>query len=179
MFSYTNASRVAHDFLSRIQDVCDKHEIVGSLRRQRDFVHDIDILVIPKCENTTDQTLFQEPVTVNLLDRRLDRLAADGFLRYELNGDKLKRFHVPARPKPMSIDLNVAAPSTWATLLLIRTGSRNHNILLARKAIDLHMILKADGTGLLSPGGSAIQVVDEIDIFRQLKVKFKLPQERE
>ena len=179
MFSYHNASRVAHDFLSRIQDVCTKYEIVGSLRRQRDFVNDIDILVIPKFLQTTDMTLFAEPVIVSLLDERLDKLAADGIIRFEVNGPKLKRFAISARPKPIGIDLYVATPSTWATLLLVRTGSRNHNINLAKRANELHMILKADGTGLLSPGGTPITMQDEIDIFRQLKTPFKLPQERE
>lgn len=179
MFSYPNASRTAHDFMSRIQDVCNKYEIVGSLRRQRDFVNDIDILVIPKLYETTEMTLFAEPVMVSLLDQRLDKLAADGFIKWDVNGPRIKRFFVPARPKPIPVDIYVATTTTWPTLLLIRTGSRNHNIMLARKANDLHMILKADGTGLLSPGGSLISVTDEIDIFRQLKVKFRLPQERE
>jgi DNA polymerase/3'-5' exonuclease PolX len=179
MFSYHNASRVAHDFLKHIQEVCDKHQIVGSLRRQRDFVNDIDILVIPKIHETTDQTLFAEPVTVSLLDQRIDKLAADGIIKFIVNGPKLKRFDVSARPKPISVDLYVATPVTWATLLLVRTGSRLHNIKLAKRANELHMILKADGTGLLSPGGTLLPMQDEIDIFRELKLQFRLPQERE
>jgi DNA polymerase/3'-5' exonuclease PolX len=179
MFSYQNASRIAHDFLSRIQDVCDKHDIVGSLRRQRDYVNDIDIIVIPKVIRTSDGTLFDNPVETNLLDACLDKLAADGLLTFETNGAKLKRFHLKARPKVIPVDLYIATEETWHVLRLIRTGSRNHNMKLVRRANELHMILKADGTGLLSAGGSPIPIQDEIDIFRQLKVPFRLPQERE
>lgn len=179
MYSYHNASRVAHDFLSRIKDVCHKYEIVGSLRRQRDSVNDIDILVVPQLHETTDMSLFAEPVTINLLDQRLEKLAADGMIKCEVNGPRIKRFYVPARPKQIPIDIYIATPESWPTLLLVRTGSRNHNIRLAKRARELHMIFKADGTGLLSPGGSPLSVRDEIDIFRQLKVPFRLPQERE
>lgn len=179
MFSYQNASRVAHDFLSRIQDVCDKHEIVGSLRRQRDSVNDIDIMVIPKFGEPINQTLFGDPVLPNLLDERLNKLLADSLLTFELDGPKLKRMHLRARPKAIPLDMFIATPETWPTLLLIRTGSRMHNIKLAKRAQDLHMTLKADGTGLLMPSGTPIRVKDEIDIFRELKVPFRLPQERE
>jgi DNA polymerase/3'-5' exonuclease PolX len=179
MFSYQNASRVAHDFLSHIQDVCDRHQIVGSLRRQRDFVNDIDILVIPKRHSTTDMTLFAEAVTVSSLDERLGQFAGNGLIKYDVNGPKLKRFLVPARPKQIPVDLYIATPEAWATLLLVRTGSRLHNIRMAKRANELHMTLKADGTGLLSPGGTILSMQDEIDIFRQLKMQFKLPQERE
>lgn len=179
MFSYHNASRVAHDFLVCIHDVCQQYEIVGSLRRQRDFVNDIDVIVIPTYGEPVNQTLFGDPVLPNLLDERLNRLVADGVIALELDGPKFKRFHLRARPKPIPLDLFIATKESWPTLLLIRTGSRLHNIRLAKRAGDLHMTLKADGTGLLMPSGTPIPVRDEIDIFRQLKVPFRLPQERE
>ena len=179
MFSYTNASRVATDFIAKIAHACHRTDIVGSLRRQRDFVNDIDIIVIPKITHTSDETLFGDPVEINLLDARLNELSADGLITFETNGPKLKRFHLKARPKVIPVDLYIATDETWHVLRLIRTGSRIHNIKLVRRANELHMILKADGTGLLSAGGFPIPIQDEIDIFRQLKVPFRLPQERE
>ena len=179
MFSYTNASRLAADFTTKIAHACHRTDIVGSLRRQSDFVNDIDIIVIPKVTHTSDETLFGDPVEINLLDARLNELSADGLLTFETSGPKLKRFHLKARPKVIPVDLYTATEETWQVLRLIRTGSRTHNIKLVRRANELHMILKADGTGLLSAGGSPIPIQDEIDIFRQLKTPFRLPQERE
>ena len=78
----------------------------------------------------------------------------------------------------VQIDLYLATESTWWTLLLIRTGSRDHNIKLAMRAQELHMQLKADGSGLLSPGGSLIRIESEEDIFKHLRLPFKEPKER-
>ena len=41
---------------------------------------------------------------------------------------------------------------------------------LQRRAIDMHMQLKADGTGLLSPGGSIIPIESEEQIFKHLNL---------
>jgi len=76
------------------------------------------------------------------------------------------------------IDIYLATEQTWWTLLLIRTGSRNHNIKLARRAIELQMHLKADGSGLLGHDGSLIQIYSEEAIFHHLGLQYRPPEER-
>jgi DNA polymerase/3'-5' exonuclease PolX len=51
--------------------------------------------------------------------------------------------------------------------------------MLARRAIDMHMQLKADGTGLLSPGGSIIPIESEEHVFRLLNLPYRIPEDRE
>ena len=63
--------------------------------------------------------------------------------------------------------------------MLIRTGSKNHNIMLAKRAIEMHMQLKADGTGLLSPGGSIIPIGSEEHIFEHLNLPYRIPEDRD
>jgi len=187
MFPDSFARDIAESFIADIKDTCEQIEIVGSLRRYKTVVKDIDIIAIPKFIQEEDETLFGEPVQTNLLDRRLSQFCFKGMLSIESNGPKIKRFikSVPARRlcggdgEDVPIDLYMADKSTWWTLMLIRTGSKNHNIMLAKRAIDMHMQLKADGTGLLSPGGSIIPIESEEHVFRLLNLPYRIPEDRE
>jgi len=178
MLSNEFASKVASLIVSQIAESCERIEIVGSLRRGKPSVSDIDLIAIPKFQLTTDDTLFGEPVKENLLDRKLSELCLETQLILELNGAKIKRFLKPFGGVMVPVDLYMATAATWWTLLLIRTGSREHNIRLALRAQELHMQLKADGTGLLSPGGSTIQIDSEQGIFNHLRWPFRDPKER-
>ena len=179
MFSHAFAGSVATEFMETLAVVCERIEIVGSIRRLRPTVNDIDLIAIPRFIESKDDTLFGETVKLNLLDQKLSELCLDQSLLLEANGEKIKRFRKPVGEQTISIDLYVAAESTWWTLFLIRTGSREHNIKLAFRAIDLHMQLKADGSGLISPGGSLIQILSEQEIFKHLRLPYRAPEERE
>jgi DNA polymerase/3'-5' exonuclease PolX len=179
MFPYSFAREIAEDLVNELSGFCDRIKIVGSLRRRRQAVHDIDIIAIPRFVQVNDETLFGEPVQDNLLEKRLSQLCLRGELNLEVNGSKIKRFLKTVDDDTIPIDIYIATEQTWWTLLLIRTGSRNHNITLARRAMDLHMHLKADGSGLLTPGGSLIPIHSEEEIFRHLGLSYRSPEERE
>jgi DNA polymerase/3'-5' exonuclease PolX len=179
MFPDTFARDIAEKFVNDIKDVCEQIEIVGSLRRQKYAVNDIDIIVIPKFIQEDDETLFGEPVQTNLLDRRLSQFCFRGTLSLEANGSKIKRFIKSVDGEEVPIDIYIASKETWWTLLLIRTGSKNHNIMLAKRAIEMHMHLKADGSGLLSPGGTIIPIESEEQIFKHLNLSFRIPEDRD
>lgn len=179
MFSHTFAGSVATEFLDNVAADCERIQVVGSLRRQKPSVKDIDIIAIPKFREIKDDTLFGEPVKENLLDRKLSELCLDAHLILEANGSKIKRFFRAIQKVSVPIDLYIATEITWWTLLLIRTGSREHNIKLASRALELHMQLKADGSGLLTPNGNIMQIHSEEEIFQHLKLPFRLPEERE
>ena len=179
MFSLPFASEIASQLREMIGGDCERVEVVGSLRRVKRSVNDIDLMVIPKYQTIKDDTLFGEPVGVNLLDRKLSALCLELYLNLELNGLKIKRFFRQINGVMIPIDVYIATEATWWTLLLIRTGSREHNIKLALRAQELHMHLRADGSGLLSPGGSLLPIGSEEDIFKHLRMPFKKPEERD
>ena len=179
MFPDSFARGIAESFVNDIKDACEQIEIVGSLRRQKYAVNDIDIIVIPKFIQEDDETLFGEPVQTNLLDRRLSQFCFKGTLSLEANGPKIKRFIKSVDGEDVPIDIYISNKDTWWTLMLIRTGSKNHNIMLAKRAIEMHMQLKADGTGLLSPGGSIIPIGSEECIFEHLNLPYKIPEDRD
>ena len=179
MFPDSFARGIAELFINDIKDTCEQIEIVGSLRRQKYAVNDIDIIVIPKFIQEDDETLFGEPVQTNLLDRRLSQFCFKGTLSLEANGPKIKRFIKSVDGEDVPIDIYISNKDTWWTLMLIRTGSKNHNIMLAKRAIEMHMQLKADGTGLLSPGGSIIPIGSEEHIFEHLNLPYRIPEDRD
>lgn len=179
MFPHLFAYEVAQSFIEDLRDVCEKIEIVGSIRRNRACVNDVDIIAIPRCSEERDDSLFGEPQVQNLLDRKLAYLCMNRSLSLEANGPKIKRFIKAVDGDDVPIDVYIASKQTWWTLFLIRTGSKTHNIKLARRAQDLHMQLKADGSGLLTPGGTLLQLENEEQIFRLLGLSYRTPEERE
>jgi len=179
MFPHAFALEIAEDFISQISAACDRIEIVGSLRRLKVGVNDIDILAIPRFIQADDDTLFGEPVQENQLDKQLSELCLSRDLELDANGSKIKRFLKTVDGDTVPIDLYIATEQTWWTLLLIRTGSRNHNIKLARRAMELQMHLKADGSGLWTDSGRIIPIASEEEIFRLLRLEYRPPDDRE
>jgi DNA polymerase/3'-5' exonuclease PolX len=178
MFPNTFALDIANGFINQISAACERIEIVGSIRRQKIAVNDIDLLLIPRFIQMDDETLFGDPYQENQLDKQLSQLCQRYDLALDSNGSKIKRFLKTVDGDTIPIDLYIATEQTWWTLLLIRTGSRNHNIKLARRAMELNMHLKADGSGLLTPVGS-LSIHSEEEIFQLLKLEYRLPEERE
>ena len=179
MFPESFAREIAQDFIHQISAACDRIEIVGSLRRQKIGVNDIDLLVIPRFIQMEDETLFGGPYQENQLDKQLSQLCLSRDLELDANGSKIKRFLKTVDGDTVPIDLYISTEQTWWTLLLIRTGSRQHNIKLARRAMELEMHLKADGSGLLTNCGNIIPIQSEEDIFQHLKLEFRLPEDRD
>jgi len=179
MFPDTFAREIAEDFISQISPACDRIEIVGSLRRHKIAVNDIDLLVIPRFIQMEDETLFGGPYQENQLDKQLSQLCLSRDLELDANGSKIKRFLKNADCDTVPIDLYIATEQTWWTLLLIRTGSRQHNVKLARRAMELQMHLKADGSGLLTNSGGIISIQSEQEIFQHLRLEYRTPEERE
>lgn len=179
MFPYAFALDIANDFIRQISAACDRIEIVGSLRRQKVGVNDIDLLVIPRFIQMEDETLFGGPYKEDQLDKQLSQLCLSHDMELDANGSKVKRFLKSVDGDTIPIDLYIASEQTWWTLLLIRTGSRQHNIKLARRAMELHMHLKADGSGLMTEAGTILSVGSEEDIFKQLRLDYRPPEDRE
>jgi DNA polymerase/3'-5' exonuclease PolX len=117
--------RIAEAFVDRVKDQCVQIEIVGSVRRLRPEVNDIDIVCIPK-----------NPRTFLCGLRALMR--GQQIIRFEEQGAK--------------IDLYLATPENYEVLRLIRTGSASHNIKLASIAKRRGWELKFD-KGLITDKG--------------------------
>ncbi len=159
LFTLETAERVARLVVTRLAPYCRKIEIAGSIRRRRPRVHDADIVLIPG----DSWNLYREILELNKP------------FKPKPDGPKIKTINIGGVP----VDLYIADEKTWATLLLIRTGSAANNIRLCSRAQELGWILHADGSGLFRITGERIAGDSEISIYNAMGLAFQRPEERE
>lgn len=123
------------------------YKVCGSIRRQCEVIGDIDIVGIPRAESSY---VFGEESLTDFVER-IDPQGRDEYLKDKrvgaaryLNGKAIKRFQYQGQ----MIDLYIASRQTFETLVLIRTGSADHNRRLATLAKGKGLSLLARGDGL-------------------------------
>jgi DNA polymerase/3'-5' exonuclease PolX len=120
-----DAQRLANRIVEELQPYCSRIEVAGSIRRQCAEVNDIDLVVIPSDPSALRDRVLRNsaPIQdgpVNLLVRMKNGIQLDIFIA-----------HAGTR------DLLESKPSNYGSLLLCRTGSKEHNIKLAERAKGL------------------------------------------
>lgn len=161
------AEDIAINILTMVDGWCKKIEVVGSIRRQRKEVHDIDFVVLPY--NLVHWRKIKETMLV-WMDAKV--VAA---------GDQIMRFLVKPSPNSMKyvqVDFYGAKPETYGIYKLVRTGSMEHNIWLAKHAIRKGMRLRYS-VGLESADKDITVGATEEAIFDKLKLPFIEPKLRE
>lgn len=148
------AEQLAEQIVGEIADYCEKIKIVGSIRRRKAEVKDIDLVLLVKPERWWDFTLKL---------RKISKVSIDG--------KQVKRVVY----KGEQIDLYIATPETWGTLVLIRTGSAAHNIKLSMIARKKGLKLSHSG---LTKNGEVIASTEK-EIFEALDLSYVEPEERE
>lgn len=155
------ATTIAEKVKESLSPYCEKVEIAGSIRRRKPIVHDIDMVLIERPEAALILSNF---------------IACIGKL--ELNGSKIKSLWYGDKESGIAIDIYFATPATWATLLLIRTGSKENNIRLATLAKRRGWQLKASGDGLFNDKGERVAGDTEQSIYQALGIPYQEPEER-
>ena len=153
------ARAIADEVIKRLCPYCSRIEVAGSIRRKKPQPRDIDLVLIP-----ADPWNLEHEV-----------LALARPFQPALSGEKLKRFNYNGA----QIDLYYASPETWATLLLIRTGSTENNIRLCSLAKQRGWRLAASGDGLFDENGRRIAGDTERSIYKALGLPFMEPRERD
>lgn len=181
LFKLDEARALAGQVVGLLAPYVDKILIVGSIRRELALVADIDIVAIPKCEMR--ETWFS-PKSVNILHERVAELIRGGsFLpRVKKDGKTMIGEGVAfVEYKGIPLDIYYATPETWGGLVLIRTGSTQHNIMMVTKAKDRGWFLHASGEGLFDKreGGTRIDANTEASFFELLGIPWREPGERE
>jgi DNA polymerase/3'-5' exonuclease PolX len=164
------AIKAAESVKIQLSPLCSKIEIVGSIRRKKPLVNDIDIVCIPD-----NQTRF-----ISMLKN---------FGKFKAAGEKIIRVET-FQTLGIDLDIYIANSLTWGTLMLIRTGSKEHNVKLCALARRNGMHLHADGSGLFrmqevqglfsSEPGQEIRVAGDTEesIFKMLGIQYVKPEDR-
>lgn len=155
-----------------------KIEVAGSIRRRRPFVHDIDLVLLVDGNPSTDARLSHameqwntvappRPTLKVLRGRKIKRV----WTAMGVGGDVIPR---------LQFDVYLTDNSNhWSTLLLVRTGSKAHNIKLTTRAQRKGWKLHADGQGLVDERGRVIAFDSEEEILRLLDCDHHDPTTRE
>lgn len=164
----STAQTLALRIAEAIRPFCLKVEIAGSIRRQRPECGDIDLVVLPF------------PTGLDKLQARFKQ--ASQVLKegpqnamYQLqNGVQLDVFFAYERT-----DLITGMSTNWGTLLLCRTGSKEHNIYMVERAKALGLIWRPYA-GVFDPmTGDCLASATEEAIFKTLRMDFVPPERRE
>jgi len=165
---------LAFKILYAIEPFCEKAQIAGSIRRRRGGVNDIDIVVLPKPESWLE--------IIKTVRREFDAIT-------EKQGDKLATLYLPFVNRTgkghIQVDLYRASQSIWGILLLVRTGSAEHNVYLCNLALAKGLRLEYSrgvvdyNFPCLSGMGEVIADKTEEEVFEALGLPFILPQDRE
>lgn len=156
------AKEKADEILSMNDAWFTRATVAGSIRRKRERVNDIDIVV--ECSDVNWYTIKGNmKVLMNA--------------RVIASGDKLLRVHIPFDDGLIQVDWNRASIETYGVYLLIRTGSAGHNIWLAKRALSKGMQLNYSKG--LTRNGVTVAGRDEGEIFSLLSLPWIDPIKRE
>lgn len=171
------AEKIASELLLKIKDYFIKYEICGSIRRRRPNVGDIDIVAIARPDSVEKISEFVKNIDPDG-ENEAKNLGKSGASRY-LDGELIKRF----RFMGVSVDLYLADKDTFETLVLIRTGSKEHNIKLTKLARSKGLKLFASGKGLcqIDENDNIVKTIStqENEILKILLGTVPAPNERE
>ncbi|MBA7511356.1 DNA polymerase/3'-5' exonuclease PolX [subsurface metagenome] len=155
MIALERAQKIADEVVKLLSPYCKRIEVAGSVRRRKPWVNDVDLVVVPH-----DLWNLHHEIM--------------GLGTMKMSGSKIMRVMVG----DVQVDIYVASEETWATLLLIRTGSKENNIRLASLAKRKGWHLAASGDGLFNEKGERIAGDSEQSLFEALGLPYKEPWER-
>ena len=159
-----------HPFAVRI-------ETAGSIRRELPLVGDVDLVVIPTLKE--HRNLLQEVErTENLTANEIRRKCAEKGWEILKDGAQYFVFNAvaPASGTVVQVDIWFATAENFGSLLVCRTGSKEHNIKLCQRATELggHWNTSKGVTR----GGQLLPATTEEEIFAALDLPFVPPTAR-
>jgi DNA polymerase (family 10) len=165
--------------LKLIEPWCVRSEVAGSFRRGKAVINDLDIVVEPKpLPGSWLQIVKAVRTYFNCVT--------------EKQGDKLATLYLPFARKKIAkfdekplrlggyiqVDLYRADAKTWGVLLLVRTGSKEHNVKLCDLAISKGLRLQYS-VGLTDQAGCVVAGRTEEEVFSALGLGYIEPNDRE
>jgi DNA polymerase (family X) len=165
-FHLDEAEKIANhliDFLADIPGV-EKITPAGSLRRGRETVGDLDILITGPC--CLDQRL----------DALMDRIVSfPGIANVLVKGGNKVSFKLRSG---MQVDVRMLAPESFGAALQYFTGSKTHNVSIRQRALKLGFTLSEYGLTRLE-NNERVAGAKEEEIYAKLGLDYIVPELRE
>ena len=175
-YPHVEARKVAYDIMVRLTPYSEKILIAGSIRREREDVGDIELLIVPKFRVAFD--MFMEPRDpVDTSDERLANLVKDGVLKRRGAWGHLNKFftHVLSG---IPVDIFVGTIENWGRDLMVRTGSADFNKRVMSRFHALGKRGHAYGDFAVTHGLATYKAPDEEAMFALLEWDYIEPRRR-
>ena len=155
------------DFLDGISGLIRDYSPAGSLRRKKDLVRDIDMIIAAEAGDHGD-------IADELMSCQFLGSPRDSRVRQEFNGGlQLSLLYEDV----IEIDFFLVEPGDYSLYLQRLTGSKAHNERL--EEICQQKSLKLDSSGFFDSDGERIEVEEEKDIYEYLDMQYIIPELRE
>lgn len=177
----SQAQHYARQIVQWLEPNCDRIFVAGSIRRERPICNDIDLVVIPKLTVYRD-LLGAVTGTQNHVWMFLVNYANNNPGRCTITTGRNEPGKVMiCQLAKCQLDIFFADDKTWATRLLCRTGSKEHNIWLADRAAarSLHWNPYEGLSPMRASQGPVPPAKDEADIYQALGLDYIDPVNRE
>jgi len=154
--------------LEELKPFCERIEIAGSIRREKQLCRDIEIVCIPKTIIKQSDLFFTieqvHPGFINAINK------------YEkVKGEPNGKYTQRVLPGNIKADIFIANNNNWGLILAIRTGSAEFSHSLAREWVKQGYHA---ARGILYYGYQPHFIREEIDLFKLLKINWVPPQRR-
>lgn len=160
-FLIVTADQLAHQLIAHMAKTPGVEKITpaGSLRRGRETVGDLDLLVTGKgCEE-------KSPKLKGIIARVVD---FPGIAEVLAKGENKVSFRMD---NGMQVDVRLLSPESFGAALLYFTGSKNHNVMLRQRALKMGYTLNEYGLSSLKTEKIVASKTEE-DIYKKLGLAY-------
>lgn len=181
------ADRVIEHLKGKLGKKIKKIDFAGSLRRGKESIGDIDVLVATNEAAATSEAFRTMPGVVAILvggDTKSSVRIATGvdLARWDKEGQDQEKVG-----PSIQVDLKIVPEDSWGAALMYFTGSKEHNVKLRQKALDMGLTLNEYGlfpddkeaTPPHQRGVKAVASKTEEEIYAKLKTTWVQPEIRE
>lgn len=186
----TRARSAAQQLLEFLAPACKRAAVVGSVRRRRQRVKDLELLVEPKVFGVPPVDIFTQQPEIPTLDQQLATAFDAGWLQpADKNGQRMKTLRILSKAGDLvdwlKVDLFVVMPpAQWGSLMMIRTGPADYSqwMVTRRSAGGIcpdHM--RFYGGALMQTTYTTEEVVptpEEDDLYRAMGLAWTCPWDR-
>lgn len=170
---------LADEIVKFLDPYSEKIQIAGSIQREKPEVSDIEIVLIPNMEQTFD--MFGNSTDKNIDLTKIIMKNPHFAYRYNKKGQKMCGDRVKLLLyKGFPVDIFVANENSWATTLLVRTGSKVFNQFIIYQLSKFKYKLDVSSGGIFREGKSPNLVFPktENEIFEMIGMKYIEPKNR-
>jgi DNA polymerase (family X) len=166
-FLLDEADRTAQKIMEHLAGLpgVDKITPAGSLRRGRETIGDVDLLITGKCcDNEKQRTAVIDRV-----------ISVPGLTDVLAKGENKVSFKIRSG---MQVDVRILPPSSFGAAMQYFTGSKSHNVTLRQRALKMGLTLNEYGLFKLEDDKQVAGKTEE-EIYKKLGLDYIPPEMRE